>query len=398
MKIINSKQRCITRREFLKKLSTGALSLIGLFSIFNPIALFARRATKITKPEDLKFAFVADGHWNLEGVWTHVMHNTLVKSLNSQDLDLVTFAGDSFNNNSDSFSDAKKYKKVTNKIRHPLYYILGNKESTPTPKTDPLNKDDFKKMFFPKDVISYGYNWKKEIGNYVILGLDSSINNSTKGELSPQTLDFVENQLKKEPDKYHILVMHHLLRQLGEDDPEWLIKRNTIQNFKTVIPRLCKYKNLRLWLCAHQHEQKTWYEGHVRVISAPGYVVPPHTYTVISMKNGDITEEKFIDLADQVLDTVTSASSKAKGFKHYDLEFNNDGFNKKEILIPRMVQVRIDLMNNSNRNCRIIAKDLGINLLVKTGTNAHFEFTADKTAKYLYKSPEINSSGYFIIN
>lgn len=394
----------ITRREFLESTVTGCLGLLGVLALGSSPFIITGCKSGLLKANKVKFVFIADGHWNLEGNWTHVMHELLIKSLNSlKDIDFIVFGGDNFNNNSPGYEDAGKYESVMKLIRYSKYYILGNKESTPSPKGDPLNKEDFKKMFFSPEAEIFGYNWKIEKGDYVFIGLDSSIDNSTPGKLDAKTVDFIESQLKGSPDKHHILMMHHLLKPLGKDDPEWLVKRNTIQNYESIIPRICKYKNLKLWLCAHQHEKKVWNEGHVRVISAPGFVVPPHSYMIIEMENGNIIKEKFVSLQNQAqtqakaTDAVSSASAKATKFKRFDLEFNDDGFNKKEIIIPLMAQVRIDLMNNSSKDSTLTAEDFGISLTVKKGQLKHFEFTAVKAGKYLYKSSEIASSGYFVV-
>jgi len=293
----------ITRREFIKQ---GALSLAaGSFTS----VLCACQTTKSSNLAAggkgmLRFAHVTDTHLDLAQSKTVMWVEMLVKKINRDfpTLDFVLFGGDNFNNNVPGSDDAITFRNTIDNLHCPSYLVRGNKESSPRPAGDQLNRSDFAKMFFPSDLHIVASNWKLVKGNYTILGLDSTVEQHDNGVYTEKTISFAENELRNHPKRHFILLNHHPYGNFWGGTQKYDIHRYVLNNADEVKNILFKYDNLKLTLSGHKHLDHVGKENDVVVIATLGFVVPQdlnnkddHRFRYIEIDNG-VVSEKLISI------------------------------------------------------------------------------------------------------
>ena len=276
----------ITRRGFIK----GALSLSAA-----PLVLGAD-STKKTK--SLKFIHVTDSHMDLQDEDSVEAMKIMVAFINKnyKDLDFVLFGGDNFNNNVPGDKDAVTFKTIVDKLHCPYYSVRGNKESSPKPKGDSIGLDEFKKMFVDERGLKVSdKDWMLEKNGYVILGLDSCIENANNGLYTKETIKFAHNALKMA--KPTLILNHHpYTNYWGGTDPKDLHKY-VLGNTKEVQKELFGYPNLLLTLSGHKHIDSVTKIKNVKTIVTRGFVRPldlemyPMRYVALE---GDKISEKLI--------------------------------------------------------------------------------------------------------
>ncbi len=292
----------ISRRIFIKKSLLG-LAGYGLASGFLgglPVeATTGESAAPDLKDECLSFIHVTDTHLDLGKPQSVSWLEMFVERINKDysHIDLVVFGGDNFNNNVPGQKDAETFKKIVDQLKCPWYSVRGNKESSPKPANDPLNQDDYAKMFFTSGAKVSGRDWSLEKGRYTILGVDTTIEHHNNGMFTPESMDFVEDQLKNNKDRYFILLNHQVYWNFWGEKDQAAIHKYVLNNADQVKKRLFKYPNLKLTLSGHKHLDNVTRDGHVNVISTLGFIVPQgtkkdHQFRVVEMKNGNIVRQQ----------------------------------------------------------------------------------------------------------
>ena len=289
--------KSISRRKFLEN------GLLGLAGCACSIGLIGRIASATTSDDSIRFIHVTDTHLDLGKPKTVTWVEMLVDTINTkcQPVDFVLFGGDNFNNNVPGNGDALKFKEIVSALNCPWYSVRGNKESTAKPKGDPLNQNDYAQMFFTSDLKVSGRDWKLEKGKYTLLGIDTTIEQHNNGLYTPATLDFVEKELKTNPDRYYILLNHHPYWNFWGGTAEKDIHKYVLNNADEVKKRLFDYPNLKLTLSGHKHLDHVGKSGRVKIISTLGFVVSQktkndHRFRLIEINNGSLTQ-KVVSIA-----------------------------------------------------------------------------------------------------
>ncbi len=287
----------LSRREFLKN---GALGLAGCTLASSFVGC---QSSRTTQDGYLRFIHVTDTHLDLGSpktvTWVEMLADKINREFSS--IDFVLFGGDNFNNNVPGNSDALKFKNIADGLKCPWYSVRGNKESTPKPKDDQLNQSDYARIFFPSNLKVLDRNWKLEKGKYTILGLDTTIEQHNNGIYTPETLDFVEKELKTNPDRYYILLNHQTYWNFWGGTDKSDIHKYVLNNVDEVKKRLFGYPNLKLTLSGHKHLDHVGQSGTVKVISTLGFVVPQnsendHRFRFVEIKDGAVTQ-KVVSIA-----------------------------------------------------------------------------------------------------
>ncbi len=276
----------ISRRGFIKR--AAAMSVL-------PVISYAQENKQV---QTLKFIHITDSHMDLQDEESVEAMKSAVAFINKnyQDLDFVLFGGDNFNNNVPGDKDAVAFKEIIANLHCPAYVVRGNKESSPKPKGDPIGFRQFRKMFIENRGLDIaGNDWALEKKGYIVLGLDSCIENANNGLYTPQTLAFAEKYLKK--GKPTILLNHHPYLNYWGGTEKKDIHKYVLNNTKEVQKRLFGYQNLILTLSGHKHIDNISKIGHVTVIATRGFVRPldldQYPMRYVSLTDGKI-EEKLI--------------------------------------------------------------------------------------------------------
>ena len=298
----------ISRRNLLKKGILGIASFTVASRIMGSLPATANNgsATPLTgsSDADLRFLYVTDTHLDLRKPETVTWMEMLVERINRNfhHADFVVFGGDNFNNNVLGKKDAEIFKKIADRLKCPWYSVRGNKESSPKPETDPLNQEDYKKMFFTSSSIKVsGRDWSLEKGNYTILGIDSTVEHHNNGAFTKESLDFIETQLKNNKDRHFIIVNHHpYLNFWGGKEPAD-IHKYVLNNADEIKKRLFKYPNLRLTLSGHKHLDNVTKKGDVTVVSTLGFIVSQgakkdHQFRFVEMKDGNVIHQEVVGI------------------------------------------------------------------------------------------------------
>lgn len=280
----------VTRRGFIK--SALALSVV-------PLGLSAEEQKKEKHPkkekQSLKIIHVTDSHMDLGDEESVEALELMVEFVNREykDLDFVLFGGDNYNNNVKGDKDALVFKNIISKLHCPSLHVRGNKESSPYPK-DGTDLDSFKKLFFDEKVKKVeGRDWVVEKGGYMILGLDSSIEDAKNGRYREETMKFAESLLKE--GKPTIMMNHHPYTNYWKEKDEKLIHKYVLNNSDEVQKRLFGYKNLILTLSGHKHIDSVTKINNTSVVVTRGFIKPldldQYPMRYIELKGGEMSEK-----------------------------------------------------------------------------------------------------------
>jgi len=252
-----------SRRAFLK--STVALSAFPLLSV----------ASEKSNVDSLKFIHVTDSHMDINLPDSVEAIKKMVTFINKEYplLDFVLFGGDNYNNNAENGKDSELFKQILSKLHCSYYLVRGNKESSPKDKTHGINTDKFKSLFYKADGLEVKNNdWKLEKKGFVILGLDSCIDEQNNGLYTEETMKFASETLKRK--KPTIILNHHPYTNYWGGTDEKDLHKYVLGNTAEVQKRLFSYDNLILTLSGHKHIDSVTNIKGTKVIVTRGFVRP----------------------------------------------------------------------------------------------------------------------------
>ncbi len=282
----------ITRRDFIKN---GTMGIAGC--VF-AAGLNRGRVLSAGNGDNLKIIHITDSHMDLGRPETVRWMEMFVDKVNSSipNVDLVLSGGDNFNNNVPGKKDAEKFRAIMNGLYCPWYSVRGNRESSPKPSGDPLNQRDYAEMFYTNELEMHGKDWKLQKGNYIILGIDTTVQGHANGLFSEQSLNFVETELKNNPRFSYILLNHQVYHNFWGETDKKRIHKYVLNNIDQVKQRLFSCNNLLMTLSGHIHRDNVSRINNKAVITTLGFIVPQksdndHRFRVIEIKNRRIAKQ-----------------------------------------------------------------------------------------------------------
>jgi len=274
----------ISRRGFMK--GAAALTLLPVIS----------DAQEQKASETIRFIHITDSHMDLQDDESVEAMKGAVAYINKHypDLDFVLFGGDNFNNNVPGDKDAVAFAKIISELHCPAYSVRGNKESSPVPKGDPIGFVQFRKMFIDgRGLDVHGNNWALEKNGYLILGLDSCIDNANNGRYTPETIAYAQKRLAE--GKPTIILNHHPYTNYWGGTEKKDLHKYVLNNTDEVQKKLFGAKNLILTLSGHKHIDNVSKIGHVTVIATRGFVRPldldQYPMRYVEIKDGKIDQK-----------------------------------------------------------------------------------------------------------
>ncbi len=247
----------ISRRKFIKT----ALTISAL-----PLMAQAK-----TKENNLRFIHITDSHMDLSDDNSVEAIELMVNFINKEykNIDFVLFGGDNFNNNVKNNADALKFKEMVDQLHCPSYHVRGNKEAM----VDKLSLSAFNSLFLNTDSIYIEErNWLLQHKSYLILGLDSCVENKNNGLYTKKTINFAQRAL--ETSKPCIILNHHPYTNYWGGTQKKDLHKYVLNNTQEVQKSLFSYPNLILTLSGHKHIDSVTSINKTKVIVTRGFIRP----------------------------------------------------------------------------------------------------------------------------
>jgi hypothetical protein len=216
----------------------------------------------------------------------------LVKQLNQDRVDFVMFGGDqvrAIGKNEDNWA---LFQDCLAPLTCPWSFVLGERDvSGPTP----IDKN---KMYFPdwkligiKTDTGYWSHNPKGAPDIHIIGLDSSLPNTTIGGISGRQLAWLKNDLEENKKFFTMVFCHHPLLPPAPYDggPPW--DDHVIPDASSVREVLASYPQVKMVLTGHVPVNKVQVEKGIYHISTPPLVVYPCAYRIFRVEPDGVTME-----------------------------------------------------------------------------------------------------------
>lgn len=126
----------------------------------------------------------------------------------------------------------------------------------------PGNHDDINFIYDRFKPKCLNFNNFAKIGNYSILNLNSVLPNMARGELSSESLEFIQKELEKNLPT--IICLHH-----PPIEPGGWLNRKLLENRNRFNELLANYDNVRLVLYGHIHYSQQIKLGNILYSSSP---------------------------------------------------------------------------------------------------------------------------------
>lgn len=249
----------LSRRNFIKTaIAASAIPLVARADL---------------KENNLRFIHITDSHMDLADSDSVEAMELMVTFINEnyKDLDYVLFGGDNFNNNAKKNEDALKFKEIIDRLHCPSYLVRGNKEASTN--KNKMQLLDFKSIFLEsQDIYVEGKNWLLQHKGYLVLGLDSCVEDNNNGIYTDETLSFAHRALKK--SKPTIVLNHHPYTNYWKGTEKKDIHKYVLNNTEQVQKELFSYPNLMLTLSGHKHIDSVTEIQNTKVIVTRGFIRP----------------------------------------------------------------------------------------------------------------------------
>jgi len=215
----------------------------------------------------------------------------LVKELNAEKLDFVVFGGDQVETIGKDEVNWQLFLDVLQGLNAPWTFILGEADvsgnSVDKRKTF---GPDWKSRGFETDTAYWSHNISS-VPNVHLIGLDTSIPNSTIGGVSQKQLDWLKQDLEANKKSFTIVFTHHPLLPPPPYDGGAPWDEYVIPDGGSVREVIGAYPNVKMVLSGHTHINKVQKEKDVWHISSASLVVYPCSYRLFEVAPDVVTME-----------------------------------------------------------------------------------------------------------
>jgi len=230
-----------------------------------------------------KFAFVPDVHlsfekqddWILTNESLVILQDTIRQLDKISDLNFVLFGGDLIDKKENKVSDVELLTDLLSELKFPYYVIFGDRDAD---TDENYTKEDFTAEYkfngFENIHQSYWARYFQE--NILLIGLDSSADNSFDGYLPEEEIKWLENVLSANTNKFTIIFVHH--PPILDFDEHYRLKNAA--EFQSLIK---KYPQVKIVLSGHAHRNYTRnIDGTIYIVS-PSIVTYPNEYKILTV-------------------------------------------------------------------------------------------------------------------
>jgi len=279
------------------KKALKTLILISVLFLFSQMTYASSRINEYKNFKPFKIALIPDIHISFQKKENWILHKEslvifqdVMKTLNKkQDLDYIIFAGDLIDNSDRQLNDLPILLDILSETKIPYYVVPGDRDvdfAADFIKRDFL--DEFCLKFEDKDKT---YWIDEPASNVLLIGLDTTITNSFSGLITKDQLDWLDNKLKANKDKFTIITMHHPAFPVNSAEEKLLWKDFLLQNSQDFLNVIQKYPQVKLVLSGHHHLGYSKKVNDIVFVSAASIVTYPSQYTILTIYPGKVEIE-----------------------------------------------------------------------------------------------------------
>ena len=297
------------------RLLTFFITMLFGFMLFTNQA-FAQSVNPDFKDfKPFKMAFIPDVHlsFNQKDDWilyneSLVILQDVIKTLNNEpDLNFVVFGGNLIHNKDQQLYDLPTFSETATELKVPYLVIPGDRD---VDLIESLSKHDFCTEFlkngFENNNKTY---WAIEpVPNVVLIGLDTTVLNSTEGVLTPVELEWLDNTLSSNKDKFTIIVMHHGALPACDQDLKAPWNKLILNNSSDFLGIIKKYPQVKVVLSGHHHLNSTKISNNTLFIQTPSIAAYPNQFKMLTfypdrveIKNEQISYKQLVKKAKQAI-------------------------------------------------------------------------------------------------
>lgn len=249
--------------------------------------------------EPFSFAYVTDIHLCNDKPDSYMLRREsqlflqqLVKELNAQKLDFVVFGGDQVESVGKDEANWQLFLDVLQGLNAPWSFVIGEADISGDYAVDKRKTfgPDWKQRGIETETSYWSHNLS-QMPNVHLVGLDSSIPNTTIGGVSQKQMDWLRKDLEANKKFFTIVFCHHPLLPPPPYDsgPPW--DEYVIPDGGSIREILAGYPNVKMVLSGHTHVSKVQNEQEIWHISSPSLAVYPCAYRVFHVTPQVVTME-----------------------------------------------------------------------------------------------------------
>ncbi len=266
-------------------------------------------------------------------------------------LDFVLFTGDLVDYATKE--NYYNYYYLLTKLKYPSLNTFGNHDFWGMTKEEALEEV---KKYNPSYSFSDSYYAFSPKTDYRIIILDATIKDrkTSNGELPPEQLEFLDNELSQSQDKIVVIALHH-----PPVEP-FVANEHALLNAKEFNDILLKYKNPIVVLSGHYHAAKIRRIGNITYVSTPSTVTYPMAFRHIKIVNFkdrvqfdfNFIQTKLDDVLEQNRQNVISYATLAGNEKDRELSFV---YYKKH---PKSARYKKNKIKNAQKTTKASKREL----------------------------------------
>lgn len=303
---MHNKNNFFSKNNFL--ILTTFIAVIGVFIFANSAVTGNDNTIRVIHATDIHIDRKAKSKTSRMLGESIELFKGIINQINCmEDIDMVVFSGDVVNK--PDVNDFNLFADIASTLKFPWHYTPGNHDIgaggglSRTQIVNILNKKipDLKLSIKNDKNIHYSYSPNK---SFLFLFLDGTIKNKITafGYFPKEELDWLESQLRNNPDKKVIIVQHFPVVEPFDS------ASHKITNEKEYLKVIDKYNNLVAVLAGHYHCSKIINRNNVLHITTPALVEYPNAYREIKMTDMGKTTKFEVKLIETNLKDIQNVS------------------------------------------------------------------------------------------
>ncbi len=279
----------VSRRQFLA----------GMVALTSTLTLPLRSDAAVGIFQPFSFGYVSDVHLTTGVPDSYMLvHESqlflqdIVKQLNGHNLSFVIFGGDQVHSVGPNDANWNLFQDVAQGLEMPWSFVLGERDITSEIPVDKMRTygPDWKGHGIETDKPYWSQN---PLPNIHLIGLDTSLPNTTAGDISNRQLDWLKQDLQAAKRKLIIVFSHHPLLPPPPYDGGSPWDEFTLQRAAAVREVLGSSPFVHLAVNGHVHTSKVQQERDIWYVSCPSLAVYPCAYRVFRVSPDNVTIETY---------------------------------------------------------------------------------------------------------